>query len=204
MKHGLRLKFNSPVILGFTAICLLALALDYATQGRSNSLVFSTYRSSLKDPLTYLRLFTHVFGHADWDHLISNMSYILLLGPLLEEKYGGRVLIVVIALVAASTGIINSLIFPDTGLLGASGVCFAFILMASITRGGDGEIPLTFILVALIFLGQQVYDGIFVRDNIANFAHIIGGIVGATAGFAMTGSGVRGESPIGPGSPSGL
>ena len=40
-------------------------------------------------------------------------------------------------------------------------------------------------LVAVIFLGQQVYEGIAVQNNISNMAHIVGGIVGATFGYFL-------------------
>ena len=66
---------------------------------------------------------------------------------------------------------------------------FAFILLSSFTSFKDGEIPLTFILVALFFLGQQVYEGITVQDNISNTAHIVGGIVGGITGYVLNKSG---------------
>jgi len=179
-----KITFNSPVVLGFAAICVLALLANINTGGVANGAIFSTYHSSLKSPMTYVRLFTHVFGHSGWDHLISNMSYILLLGPLLEEKYGSKIIVKIIAITALVTGVVNYVMFTDTALLGASGVCFAFILLSSFTSFRDREIPLTFILVAIIFLGQQIYDALFVVDNIANFAHILGGVVGAVVGFA--------------------
>lgn len=47
------------------------------------------------------------------------------------------------------------------------------------------EIPITFILVAAIFIGQQVYEGIAVQNNISNIAHIVGGIVGAIIGYGL-------------------
>lgn len=47
----------------------------------------------------------------------------------------------------------------------------------------EGEIPLTFILVAAIYIGQQVVEGIFVKDEISQMAHIIGGAVGAYVGY---------------------
>jgi GlpG protein len=181
-----RITFNAPAVLGFAALCLCATILDQLTGGAANRLAFSTYRSSPLSPLTYVRLFTHVLGHAGWDHLIGNMSYILLLGPLLEEKYGSRTIVEIIALTALATGLVNSLLFSNIALCGASGVCFAFILLSSVTSLGEGEIPLTFILVAVLFLGQQVVDGIFVRDNISNLSHILGGIVGAGCGFALS------------------
>ncbi len=51
---------------------------------------------------------------------------------------------------------------------------FAFILLSSFTNFREGEIPVTFILVAVLFIGQQVWDGITIRDNISHMTHIIG------------------------------
>ena len=133
----------------------------------------------------YLRLFTHVLGHSGLAHLIGNMTLILLLGPALEEKYGAARMLIVVLATALITGIIHNLFFPSTALLGASGVVFAMILLTSFTGFKEGEIPLTFILVALLYLGQQVWDGITVRDTISNLSHIIGGLVGSGAGWLL-------------------
>ena len=86
---------------------------------------------------------------------------------------------------ALMTGIVHNLLFPKTMLLGASGVVFAFILLTSFTEFREGEIPLTFILVALIYLGQQIWDGLTVRDNVSNLTHILGGLVGSGAGYLL-------------------
>ncbi|MDE6798210.1 MAG: rhomboid family intramembrane serine protease [Ruminococcus sp.] len=182
-KSGLKISYNSPVVLGFTLICLISLVLSSITHGASNHLVFSVYRSSLLSPLTYIRFFGHIFGHADWGHFVGNMTYILLLGPLLEEKYGKTDMIMIIAITALVTGLINFIFFPHVLLLGASGVVFAFILLSSFTGFQNGKIPLTFIIVALIYIGQQVYNGIFINNNISELTHIIGGLIGSVFGF---------------------
>ena len=36
-----------------------------------------------------------------------------------------------------------------------------------------------------LHIGQQVYEGIAVQDNISNMAHIVGGIVGAIIGYGL-------------------
>lgn len=180
-----KITFNSPVILSFTAVCFVALLLGYVTKGASTDALFSVYRSSLLSPLTYVRLIGHVCGHAGWEHFIGNIMLLLVVGPLLEEKYGSRNILLVILATALVTGIANCILFPGVQLLGASGVVFAFILMASFTGSRNGQIPLTFILVAAIYLGQQIYEGIFVADDVANLTHIFGGMVGAVLGYAM-------------------
>ena len=179
------ITFNAPVVLAFSALCVAATVLGQTSDGLTTQAFFMTYRSPLTDPLTYLRFFTHVLGHSGWDHLVGNLSYILLLGPLLEEKYGSRTLLAVIAVTAAITGILNYVLFPRIALCGASGVVFAFILLSSVTSIRTGEIPLTFILVAVIYLGQQVIQGVFVADNISNLSHIAGGVIGGVAGFGL-------------------
>ena len=116
-------------------------------------------------------------------HFIGNMAYILLLGSMLEEKHGPMKIIEVIAVTALVTGVINYVFFWNTALCGASGVVFSFILMDSFTSFREGEIPITFILVAAIYLGQQVYDGVVLDDNIFNMAQVVGGVVGGIIRF---------------------
>ncbi len=185
MKKKLKISYNSPVVLTFVLICLAVLILGFITLGKSTSLLFMTYHSSLLDPLTYVRFFTHVFGHNGGEHLLNNAAFLLLLGPMLEEKHGSQTLIEIIAITALVTGIANYVLFPSVALCGASGVVFAFIILASFTGFKDGEIPLTFILVAIIYIGQQIFEGITVSDNISNMAHIVGGAVGAVLGYLL-------------------
>ena len=180
-----RVSFNSPVILGFTILCFVSLALNHITHGMTNNMLFSVYRSSLLSPLTYIRFFGHIAGHAGWEHFIGNIMLILVVGPLLEEKYGSLNILFVILSTALFTGIVNYVFFPRMQLLGASGVVFALILLSSFTSITDGEIPLTFILVAVIYVGEQVYQGIFVQDNVSNLTHIIGAFVGSGLGYVM-------------------
>ena len=101
----LKITNNSPVILGFALACLGVLVLNILTGGRSNKLLFMTWHSSLKSPLTYLRFFTHILGHSGWSHYIGNMAYILLLGPMLEEKYGSQKILEVMGITALVTGL---------------------------------------------------------------------------------------------------
>lgn len=184
-KTKFKISLNSPVILGFTMICLIALILSQITAGITNNLFFSVYHSSLMNPLTYVRFIGHIFGHAGWEHFIGNIMLILVVGPLLEEKYGSWNMVFVIISTAIVTGLVNYIFFPNIQLLGASGIVFAFILLSSITSIREGSIPLTFILVTVVYIGGQVYDGVFMKDNIANLTHILGGIMGAGLGYVM-------------------
>lgn len=181
----LKLTFNSPVILGFTIACFAVMILDQVTKGASTRSLFCVYRSSLLSPLTYIRFFGHVLGHAGWEHFMGNIMMLLVVGSLLEEKYGSANILFVILATALITGIIHFVFFPNIGLLGASGVVFALILLASISGFREGEVPVTFLLVAVLYIGEQVYYGLFVQDNVSNLTHIVGGVVGSSLGFVM-------------------
>ena len=186
-KPNFKIVINSPVVLTFSAICVLALVLDKVTARNSTALLFSVYRSgaSMASPFTYLRFFGHVFGHLDISHLTGNLMMLLILGPMLEERYGGKILTAVIAVTALITGVASFILFPNQALMGASGVVFAFILLASFTSFKEREIPRTFILVAILYIGQQIYQGIFVDDNVSQFTHILGGITGSVLGYNL-------------------
>ena len=166
-------------------LSFIVYVVDNLTGGFSTRLLFSVYRSSFIDPFTYFRFFGHVLGHANLDHFLGNIMLILVIGPMLEEKYGSANILFVILATALVTGLVHFFVFPHVYLLGASGVVFAFILLSSFAGFREGRIPFTFIVVALLYIGQQVYQGVFVHDNISNLTHILGGIVGALLGYIM-------------------
>ncbi len=152
----MQLQYNSPLILTFFLLSLAVFFLGQWTNGWTTMHLFCVYRSSLKDPLFYVRLFGHVLGHASWDHFLNNMLLLLVIGPPMEEKYGSVPLL--------------------------EGIVFMLIMLASLS-GFSGGIPVTMLLVAALYLGQQVYDVLFVHDNVANFMHIVGGICGTGFGY---------------------
>ena len=120
----LRLQYNAPVVLTFSLLSLGALIFGMLTGGGSTRLLFCVYRAPLTDPLTYVRMFTHVLGHANYTHFIGNIMLLLVIGPPLEEKYGSRRLLGCVVLTALISGLVQFLLFPDSALLGASGIVF--------------------------------------------------------------------------------
>lgn len=182
-KNGLRLHYNSPVILTFFLLSLGALVLNQLTAGWTNLHLFSVYRSAVT-PLFFFRLFGHVLGHAGWEHFMGNMLLLLVVGPPLEEKYGSRTLLIGIGLTALISGALQCFFFPGVQLLGASGIVFMLIMLSSLAGMRAGSIPVTLLLVAALYLGQEVYSAVFVKDNVANFMHLVGGACGTAFGFA--------------------
>ena len=180
-----KFQYNSPVILTYFFVSLAALLLGLLTGGFTTRLLFSVYRTSFSDPFAYLRVFGHVLGHADMNHFLSNMLLLLVVGPPLEEKYGSKVLLTGIVLTALISGILQLILFPHAALLGASGIVFMLIMLASLSGMENGRIPLTLILVAVLYLGREIHSMIFVDDSVANFMHLVGGACGTVFGFCI-------------------
>jgi len=177
----MKISYNSPVILTYTLICTVIM---FGGVGVSQGL-FTVYPViDYSNPIFYWRLISHIAGHQNWAHLTGNFAFILLIGPILEEKYGSWKLLQMILITALITGILNIMLF-STGLMGASGIVFMFIILSSFTNFRSGNIPLTFILVVMLFLTKEIASA-FAADNISQFAHILGGITGSVFGFKMS------------------
>ena len=182
----MRIRYNAPFTLTFSLACAAILAVNqflvpdliktWFTVGGQGSFHWG-------DGLSYFRLFSYTLGHSDWTHLSGNLMTLVLIGPILEEKYQTPTLMVMVFLTAVLTGVINVLFF-STALLGASGIIFLMILLVSFANVRAGEIPLTFVAVLALYLGQQVFDA-FKNDNISQFAHIVGGLCGSLFGFFL-------------------
>lgn len=185
MKRRLVIRFNAPVILSFALLSLLALVLGTLTNDATTYRFFSVYRSSLSDPLTYVRFFGHVLGHAGYEHYMGNMLLLLLVGPGIEEKYGHKTTALCIAITALVTGLVQFIFFPTTVLLGASGVVFMMIVLSSFTEMGKEGIPITLILVVIFYLGGELIDSLTAADNVSRLTHIVGGLCGLVFGFSI-------------------
>ncbi len=184
-KHVIKLQYNSPVILTFAIISFAVLMLNTFTGGASNRLLFSVYRSSLANPFTYPRFFLHVLGHSSFSHYMSNIMVMLVAGPALEERYGSRNMFWAIFVTAFVTGMIQWLFFPGTALLGASGIVFMMIVMMSLSGMNSGCIPITLILVLVLYIGGEIIDGFTLKDNVSQLTHVVGGLCGACLGITM-------------------
>ena len=180
-----KIDYNAPVSLSLAIAAFLVLCLGWVTGGLTTQLLFCVYGSPWTDPLTYIRLFGHVLGHADLSHYMGNMMLLLLVGPMVEEFYGSGRLLLMCAVTAVVTGLVDMVFFPTTALLGASGIVFMMIILASMVSYRKGKIPLTFFFVAAMYLGQEIYNAIFASDDISQLTHIIGGALGLVFGLTM-------------------
>ncbi len=176
-----RITYNSPVVLSFALLSTAILLIDTIIGGLLMPFFTLAPYFDFTSISWYFSLFSYTLGHVSFSHLFGNISFILLIGPILEEKYGGRTLLLMMAITALFTALLNNIFF-STGIIGASGIVFMMIILVSFTNSKENEIPLTFILVLFLYIGKELFMA-FENDSTSQFAHIMGGLVGAVFGF---------------------
>lgn len=175
----MKIRYNSPVILTYALVSIAVLIL--MNLGVSRIYFSSPPALSFSEPLFHVRLLSYITGHADWTHLVGNLMLILLVGPLLEEKYGPWKLFEMFCVTAVATALLNAIFFSNS-LMGGSGIAFMLILLGSFANFRARQIPLTFVIIAILFIGSEV-TAILKVDRISQFSHLAGGFMGASYGF---------------------
>ena len=176
------IDYNSYVIISLFLISIIVLILNKITNKFTDKLLFSSYRSSLLNPLTYVRLITHTLGHQNWMHFYSNYLIILITGPMLEEKYGSINLLKMIIITSIVIGIVNSITSKNTSIRGSSGIVFMFIVLSSFVNVVNNKIPITLILIFLFYIVTEIIHSTK-KDNVSHLAHLLGALMGLIFGF---------------------
>ena len=175
--------YNSPVIISYLIISVIAWLLNIITNKKSNKLLFMSYRSSIFNPLTYIRLFTHSIGHVDLSHLIHNFLFILLIGPMIEEKYGSINLLIMLLITSLVIGLFNT-IFSNYSITGASGNVYMLIVLSSFSNISEGKIPITLVLILIFYIISEFKDRL-IEGNKKTYhtGHLLGALCGIGFGF---------------------
>ena len=179
MNFNIEFQYNSQVIITYFLISLTACFLNYLSHGKSNKLLFTSYRSSPLNPLTYLRLFTHSIGHNNWDHFVSNFLIILLIGPMIEEKFGSLNLLIMLITTSLIVALVNILIHNYI-----SSNAFMLIVLSSFANITQKKIPITLVLICLFYILTEIKKSIFDRNKKIYYSgHILGAVCGIVFGL---------------------
>ncbi len=157
-------------------------------------------RRFLADPTSDLpTLFTAMFMHAGWLHLIGNMLYLWIFGDNVEDRFGhvkfvAFYLVCGVAATFAQLGFSAGSAVPNLGASGAvAGVLGAYLLLYP--RGqvrvmmGRGVVPAPALVVIGLWFALQLFSGI---GSVASAAQEGGGVAymahvgGFVAGFLLT------------------
>lgn len=189
----MKIQYNSPVIVTYVLLCTLVMLMIHLLGDGVREYFVLKSDFDFSSFTCWVSLVSYTLGHGTWDHLLGNLMLILLVGPLLEEKYGSRKLLIMMFLTAIITAVSNLILF-NNNVLGASGIAFMMILLSSFSSFKKGSIPLTFVLIFILYIGVEFMNSMK-PDQISQFGHIAGGVCGALFGFVLNQKEVEKEVP---------
>jgi len=155
-------------------------------------------RLSLDQPLSVLTLFTSMFLHGGWFHLLSNMWTLFIFGDNVEDQMGSGRYLVFYLMAGTAAGLAHAVsspnsVIPTVGASGAiAGVLGAYFILFPRARVTT-FIPLFFLpwfidVPAIVFIGiwffTQLSQGLLALGAIGDFggiawwAHVGGFLVG--------------------------
>ena len=173
--------YNAVVTLTMFFVSFMIVLLNYFSKGWFNKILFSTQRGKWYNPFTYVRMFLHILGHRDWKHFSNNYLMILLLGPLIEEKYGSLNFLSMVLITAFVTGLVN-LFKKKSNLKGASCIVFMLIVLSAFVNINSNKIPLTLVLIIIFYIVDEIKD-LGKKDSVAHYGHLVGALCGLVFGF---------------------
>lgn len=192
---------DSPFILGTMGVCIVVQVVTdriYAEFTQQYFALWPWAYTSFLNPMTYVRIFTQVIGHGGWDHLVGNLTTLILVGPPCEEHFGTWKLFLCVVIMAIATSFFHYLFAPAHAMqLGASGMVFELIVLHSLIHHRSGKIRASFVVLLLLWVWKEVQG--FAHnlhaagggDGISHVAHFFGAAVGAFMGLLFTDTSFR-------------
>ena len=146
---------------------------------------------------TFVTLITHMFLHANFEHLFGNMIFLFLFGYSVEMILGWRIYLFTYILAGIGSGLFYILLEPFNAAsgIGASGAISGLTGMYTVLYGLRkirffyfafvffDTVKAPALIILPIWLGYEFYNHYFIPSNINNLAHAGGLISGAVIAF---------------------
>jgi len=190
-KTGFKISFDSPITLIFVILCVIFGILSKFLPEFQNFLTCPTSASgenpfNFKSVTDYFRLLLYPLGVLDWNILTSNLVFILLLCPKIEEKFGKGILSLLILITVLFAGVV-CVCFSSTVMVGSSGIVCMLLILSFYCSIDKKEIPLSYILLALIYFSTQLIS-VFTTNSLEPFCHFAGALIGSLVGILSLGN----------------
>ncbi|MBQ7619952.1 MAG: rhomboid family intramembrane serine protease [Treponema sp.] len=133
----------------------------------------------------YWQLFTYMFMHGSWSHLVSNMIGLLFFGVYVEKQVGSKEFWLFYVLCGILCGAASLAIYAVGGywqivLVGASGAVYAVLLLFAVIFPRStvfilGLVPVPAPLLIALYAGVAVFDQVFgMNKGVAHLTHLSG------------------------------
>mmetsp|Transcript_8770 Transcript_8770/g.18093 ORF Transcript_8770/g.18093 Transcript_8770/m.18093 type:complete len:211 (+) Transcript_8770:24-656(+) len=184
-----QLTFSAPVLL---TLCLLSGALLFSAKFSHEAMSLLPLSYYRWDRLTanHLRLLSWPLAHTGFPHFFHNYKMILLLGAPVEGHFGSRIMAWLCFLTSVVCALFHWCMTTNKALMGASGILYMLIGLHTVSGAGGVEIvgkgvkvPVTFVLVCVMFLAEEVWLVGTRDDQVSHLTHVVGGVVGVVWGY---------------------
>lgn len=188
-KFKFNFVFDSPVTISFSLLSVLLFVLNcLAFKGTLDVKILSSPTTSA-GPIpfmatqisSYLRLFLYAFGSQNFVGLLSNLLFLLMLGPVMEERYGSLVIGIMMAVSVLFSGVLNTC-FCETSLQGCMPIIFMMIFLNSFMSFSKKKIPVSFLVIFVFYIAREVSGKTF-SEIVGLIICITGGLCGSLFAF---------------------
>lgn len=165
-KAKYKFSYDAPVSLTFVLVAVVLFLLDLLlVKGKLNAeyLLSPTAGGGnlpfdFKNILSYLRLLLYVFGGTEPFVLLSNLIFIVLLGPEMEGRYGSLVIGIMIFVSTIVSGVLSAC-FCNFPAFGASPLVFMLIILDILMHLTKKTISASAVFVICLFTASQFFTG---------------------------------------------
>ncbi|MCL2016741.1 MAG: rhomboid family intramembrane serine protease [Defluviitaleaceae bacterium] len=175
------------ILIGFTNVLIL-LAMYFQGYSEAPVLVAAQFGAIIPHLILedgqFYRLFTAMFVHFGWVHLVFNLAGLLIFG-IRVERYFGKLQFLLIYLLAGLTSSVASLFLTQGFSAGASGAVYGLVGAVFIyTRLTKSNMDIINSRIVLVYIVLGLAMGFFI-PNTDYFGHIGGLAAGILLGFAV-------------------
>ena len=181
-----RLVVNTPVVLLYVTLCVIVYPIVHYLNLEHQLTVHSGWNPNSIQ--CHTAMLTHMITHRRFADVRENLTALLLVGPSVERSLGSLHLLWLMLVVALGSATAHMLVVGHDGpaLQGASAIVLACILMHSMESANKGQIPVSFFLTAILFLGDDIYHLVYKqRDLRTPLVLWTGAVVGAVMGWTV-------------------
>lgn len=194
-KNSLKFIFDSPVVLVFSVVSAVIFISDLILKLNLSEKIFecpgakSVPAFDFKSALSYVKLVIYPFGGENSTSFFLNIGFILLLGPVLEERYGSIMLALMIFITSLVGGVLTACV-STFGIYGCGGIVFMMIILSVLSVFIKKQLPVSWIFIFALYLALSLFSGKkisgfmpFMQNNVPVFIQLASGICGSLFGF---------------------
>ncbi len=177
-------SFNYATII-VVAVNVLAFVLTGSGRNRNFQYTFGLQPVLFLKARYYWQLFTYMFMHGSWSHLLGNMIGLLFFGLYIERQLGSKEFLLFYSICGVFCGAVSLAVYLFFGfygvvLVGASGAVYAVLLLFAVIFPRStvfimGMVPVPAPILVAIYAGIAVFEQAFgMNQGVAHMTHLSG------------------------------